>query len=231
MLAMAVGATVLLGGMVSAVTLVNGSMAARADRSDELVIGQVAGSTLAFGEVVVGYRLPDDAEDRQVAVALDDAELYPEGTTVALRVDPSDPENVRLASEPYDAVEPQVWAWLPAFGTALVFVSWVSVTRRNRRAARDGWRPADTWRVTDANTITLAFPDAPTASCLARVAEADANRWARSAEIYVAGSMAPGDPIALRLDDRAVPAVWVAEAPAQGASVERPGGRTHRSAA
>ncbi|MGH8775717.1 MAG: hypothetical protein ACRDWI_11260 [Jiangellaceae bacterium] len=235
LLALALGGSVLLGSLVSVTTMLNGRIAARADRSDVLVLGRVVDGGLAFGEVVVDYRLPDDIEARRVVVALDDPDLHPEGTTVALRVDPSDPDNIRVASEPYDAAEPQVWAWLPAFAAAIVFVSWLSVTRRNRRVARRGWHPVDSWRVTNANTVALAVPDAPTASCVARVLEGYASRWppalTGSREILVAGTMAPGDPIALRIDDRAVPAVWVAEAPTEPSSVERPGGQAHRSAA
>jgi hypothetical protein len=232
-LAMTVAGTLAFGLLVTATTTFNRSVAARADRSPEVVLGTVVERDAGFAEITVRYRPPDAGDEIDAVLVVDDDDLHPEWSTVALRVDPGDPENVRLASEPYDAVVPLVWGWLPAFGAGLVTAAWLSVARRNRRAAGPGWRRVAGWRLTGTDLIALALPDAATASCAARLPARLAAQWPHESarEVHVAGSMAPGDAIAVRTGDVAVAAVWVAETPPAGTSIERRGGSSARSAA
>jgi hypothetical protein len=224
-------ATLLAGGvafglMVTAITVANRAVAARADRSGTVVLGTVVERDPGFASITVRYRPDQAADDVDAVLVVDDDELHPDGSTVAIRVDPDDPAHVRLASEPYDAVVPLVWGWLPAFGAVLAGLAWLSVTHRNRRVDRSGWRRVASWRVPGTPLIALGFPAAATASCVARVAESTAERWpagpTRWREVHVAGSMAPGDPVALRLGHDGFAAAWVAEAPPSTAPVERP---------
>jgi hypothetical protein len=235
-LAMTLAGTVALGLLVSVSSVFNRSQAAGADRSPIVVMGEVVDRNPGFAEITVRYRPPDADVDVDVDAVLvvDDDDLHPDGSTVALRVDPDDPANVRLASEPYNMVVPLVWGWLPAFGAGLATGAWLSVVGRNRRAARSGWRRAAGWRLAGTDLIALAHPDAATASCVARLPSGSARNWPvdhGSRDAHVAGSMTPGDAIAVRIGDRAVAAVWVAETPPGGAPVERPGGGAARSAA
>jgi hypothetical protein len=232
-LAMSLAGTLAFGLLVTATTMFNRSVAAPADRSPEVVLGTVVERNAGFAEITVRYRFGQD--DVDAVLVVDDDDLHPEGSTVALRINPDDRANVRLASEPYDAVVPLVWGWLPAFGAGLVTMAWLSVARRNRRVAETGWRRVAGWRLTGTDLIAVAFPDATTASGAARLPGRLVTHWPQEhagwREMDVAGSIAPGDAIAVRTGDVAVAAVWVAEAPPAGASVERPGGAAARSAA
>jgi hypothetical protein len=226
-LAMVLAGGVAFGLLVTAMTLANRSLAAPADGSGTIVLGRVVERDPGFASITVRYRPSGADDDIDAVLVVDDDELHPEGSTVALRVDPDDLAHVRLASEPYDAVVPLVWGWLPAFGAVLAGIAWLSVTRRNRRVAGTGWRRVASWRLPGTPLIAVGWPDAATASSVARVAESTARRWPagpnRWQEVDVAGSTAPGDPIALRLGDVAFAASWVAEAPPRSAAVERPG--------
>ena len=237
-LAMAVAGALAFGLLVSAATWINRTIAAGADRSDLIVLGTVVGRNPGFAEITVRFRPPgagDDAEDLDAVLVVDDDDLHPEDSTVALRIDPDDPANIRLVSEPYNAVVPAVWGWLPMVFAGMAAVSWLSVARRNRKAAGRGWRRVPSWRLMATDLIAVGFLDASTASCVVRVPERFAGRWPIESQgwrdVHVAGSMAPGDPAALRLGDWAVAGVWVAETPPGSASVERPGGTASRSAA
>jgi hypothetical protein len=234
---MALAGTALFGALVSGVTAVNGARAAPADRSSMLALGTVTAVDSALGQISVAYTAgaERDSEERSAVFLVDEEGRFPDGTMVAVRIDPDDPGNVRLASEPFDAIEPQVWGWLPAFVAGSFGVSWLLASRRNRRVGRTGWREVDAWRVHGTSLLAVARPDAPSASCLARVPPGVIERWpapgGRDHVVHVAGSLSPGDPIAVRLDDIAVRAVWMAEAPPEPAAVERPGGWISRSAA
>jgi hypothetical protein len=221
--------------MVTATTMFNRRVAAGADHSSIVVLGTVVERNPGLGEITVRYRPPDAADDLDAVLVAGDDDLHPEGTSVALRVDPDDDTNVRLASEPYDPVVPLALGWLPALGAGLAAAAWVSVARRNRRAAKAGWRRVTSWRLTGTDLLALAYSDAPAASCVARLPGRVLTGWPVESvgrrDVHAAGSLAPGDALAVRVGDQAIAPVWVAEAPPAGTSVDRPGGGAVRPAA
>jgi hypothetical protein len=234
-LAIALAGCAAFGLLVTATTLVNGRVAAGADRSPIVVLGTVVERSPGLGEITVRYRPSDTADDLDAVLVPGDDDLHPEGTTVALRVDPEDDTNVRLVSEPYDPVVPLALGWLPAFGAGLAAAAWVSVARRNRRVAHAGWRRVTSWRLTGTDLLALAWPDAPAASCVARLPGRVLTGWPVESvgrrDVHAAGSLAPGEAVAVRVGHQAIAPVWVAEAPPAGTSVDRPGGGAVRPAA
>jgi hypothetical protein len=81
--------------------------------------------------------------DSRVGAPVDFPEDYPVGRRFPIFLDPEDPRRARLAAEPYDALEPVIWASVPL---AAVFV-WLLVELlrwwRAARAVRSGqwWSP------------------------------------------------------------------------------------------
>ncbi|MGI8685175.1 MAG: hypothetical protein ACR2MO_08835 [Acidimicrobiales bacterium] len=188
-----------LVALVAVLTQANAADARELSSSGTIVIGEVV--RLAGADDVVVLRYEREGATRTARAPVDYASDYRKGVRYPVRVDnPSDPSRARLVAEPYDAVEPVVWAAVPA--VVLTGVSWSRMRswRRNRRVARDGpWSRAHARAGADPVELVLTDDDGrPVGGVIAREQRAPLSS---PVPVVIAGTAEPGDPIAVWLPD------------------------------
>lgn len=190
-----VGAVVLVI-VVVAVTASNGARARQLVSEGTPVIGEVIDHGGADDVVVLRYQR--DGESHTAKAPADFASDFRKGIRYPARLDPTDPARARLLAEPYDAVEPVVWAVLPALALGgLTWSRWRNA-RRNLAAARQGpWFHALARAGTDPHDVILTDDEGnPVCGAIAR----QQGQWRPEPEhVVVGGPVEPGGPIAVRL--------------------------------
>jgi hypothetical protein len=204
---------------VTVATTANSRRAERIERHGARVVAQVTGVDDDAGVLLVSYRLRGDERDRTGRASVDFPTEYDVGRRYPARVDPRLPTQLRLAKEPYDAVEPVAWASAPVLVAAALTLRHRRWWRRSHRLAAEGpWHRAVAWSLPSENVrdvVALGPPGARQARCTLRVARAEGRPWMSPAQpgpVQVAGDPRPGELVAVWQGDRLLAVVGPAGA-------------------
>lgn len=197
---------------VAGVTLAHAAEARGLQRDGVAVVAQVTGH--GDYHVFVSYHL--EGRRRTGRAAADWPTDYEKGRRYPAKAYPKRLGQLRLDKEPYDTVEPIAWAGTPLLAVGLAALDrWRWWRRQRNVAARGPWRPA-TARVTGeaGGRARLALgAGAGRASCVARVPRGEIDPTAGNVAVEVAGELAPGACLALRVAGRPLAVAGPAAAP------------------
>ena len=194
------GVTLGLLAVVVAVTAYNGGKAGEVLAEGRLVLGEIVEHEGEDDVVVLKYS--EGGAVRTTRASVDFASDYRKGLRYPVRLDPDDPARSRLPAEPYDAAEPIAWAVGPAvLGLGLLLNRWRD-WRRNRATARQGpcWHA---WVRGGGEADDLVVCDEGGTAVCGAVVPGNTYRAATPIPVVVAGTVEPGNPIAMWMaDDR-----------------------------
>jgi hypothetical protein len=209
----AVATSIALVGLVATITLVHAADARELERTGDPIVVTVVGR----GDTVVNvrYRAADGSEiTTTTPVSLPGD--YTVGRRYPARVDPRDPQRLRLLAEPFDAFTPIAWATTPLVAALVWLASRALRFRRVRRRAprrdlrrfggrvvRMGTRVAD---------LEIGRFDEPGARCTVRVPNVELGRLFHG-EVLVGGDPAPGAALAVGAGDRSLTVLGPARCP------------------
>jgi hypothetical protein len=215
---LALGASVVLSGLVTLVTLTNAGPARAVEREGEPVLARIVARDDAAGVVRVAYRLSGEEVERQGTAAVDFPTRHPVGRLFPARVDPRDPATVRLLKERYEAREPILWSLVPVAVAVAVLarrrLEWSAV---RRTASSRPWRTVD-GRVLQQGPRHASVGLSPRGDafvrCVVRVVADDARPLATAPVVVLdaAGELEPGEWVAVRSGDRPLAVVGPATA-------------------
>jgi hypothetical protein len=214
-IALLAGGLILLS-VVAKVTSHHAGEAQRLEREGVPVVAEVVKQGVTFVELT--YQLPGQSGSRQGHAPVDYGDRQRVGLRLPAVVNPDRPGQLRLVRERYDAVEPRVWAALPALGAALRLARRAFDWRRSTRMAQKGpWRRVKArrsdrgWRI----AVNLGPPDASWSACGVRLAENPAPGLSRRSvvEMFAAGTLEPGSVVALARRGHLLSVVGPAQVP------------------
>ena len=194
------GGALLLLGLVAVLTAVGAREAPSLARGDDRVVARVTKADPSAFEVEIVYTGRSGKKQRTSAGA-DFPEEYTVDRIYPAVVDKDDPTSARLLAEPYDAVEPVVWGALPLLVVLLPLSRWARKERHVRAVQRRGsWATFTGWRTHHA-ALSVLRPGTRQVACVVAVEPAQLDaivRLEEYVEVELAGTPAPGEPIALR---------------------------------
>jgi hypothetical protein len=171
------------------------------------------------GESVLDVTYTNGLDGREIVTTtpVQFPEDYTVGRRYPARVDPNDPARLRLLAEPYDAVEPVVWASVPF----VVVSSWLASRAVRFWRARRAINRAPTRhfggrvvrvgkRVVD---LDIGMFDEPGPRCTVRIALNELPHRFHGT-VLVRGSAEPGQPLAVRRDGQSLTVLGPARSPA-----------------
>lgn len=207
-------ASVALFAFVGVITVVNARRAHDLERNGTPIVVTV----IHRGESVLDVRYTNGADGSEIVTTtpVDFPEDYTVDRRYPARVDPNDPQRLRLVAEPYDALKPFVWAAVPFVTVATWLLTRAVRFERARRAARHartrpfGGRVARVGnRVID---LEIGRFDEPGPRCTVRVGRSEIPERFHG-PILVRGIPEPGRPLAVRYHDRSLAVLGPARSP------------------
>jgi len=194
----AVVGTVAILAITIGVTAYHGADAARVMRTGQRVVAQAVAAEETYA---LRVRYTDSTGEPVVGLApVDLPPDYTIGRRYPSVVDPADPTRLRLLAEPYDGVEPLVWALMPLIVATFLLGRRVLAHWSVRRVARAGpWRPVDAVAV-GGRHLALRLPGSVLTLCTVAVPGVQMpHKWEPPvSRLEVAGRLVPGEFVAVR---------------------------------